>query len=61
MALGYIPIYNHAYESNCDYMMDYDDDNIFIKTVREIRAGEELTINYNGEWNDPAKIWFDVS
>ncbi len=60
MALGYVPIYNHSYTANCDYMMDYDDDNIFIKTVREVEPGEELTINYNGEWNDPAKIWFDV-
>lgn len=60
MALGYIPMYNHSYSSNCDYMMDYDDDNIFIKTVSFIKAGEELTINYNGEWNDTAKIWFEV-
>ena len=60
MALGYVPVYNHAYQSNCDYVMDFDHQKISIKTVRDIQAGEELTINYNGEWNDPKPLWFDV-
>ena len=58
MALGYVPMYNHSYTSNCDYMMDYDEDVIFIKTVTDIEKGGELTINYNGEWNDTTEIWF---
>ncbi|MDB5203353.1 MAG: nuclear protein [Ferruginibacter sp.] len=60
MALGFVPIYNHSYKSNCEYIMDYDDNSIIIQTVIDIPAGEELTINYNGEWNDENKIWFDV-
>ena len=60
MALGYIPVYNHSYSSNCEYFMDFEDNTIFVKTVRRIEAGEELTINYNGDWNDKAKVWFDV-
>jgi SET domain-containing protein len=60
MALGLIPIYNHSYKSNCEYFMDFDDDSIMVKTVRVIENGEELTINYNGDWNDGKKIWFDV-
>lgn len=60
MALGYIPLYNHAYQSNCEYFMDYKKATISIKTVRPIKAGEELTINYNGDWNDNKKVWFDV-
>lgn len=60
MALGYVPIYNHAYESNCDYDMDFEHQRMSIKTVRDIQAGEELTINYNGEWNDLKPVWFDV-
>src|SRR6195952_2818308 len=59
MALGFIPIYNHSYKSNCEYFMDFEDDTIFIKTVRSIKKGEELTINYNGNWNDSKKVWFD--
>jgi SET domain-containing protein len=60
MALGLIPIYNHSYKSNCEYFMDYEDSSIMVKTVRVIDNGEELTINYNGDWNDGKKVWFDV-
>ena len=60
MALGLIPIYNHSYKSNCEYFMDFEDDSIMVKTVRVIENGEELTINYNGDWNDGKKLWFDV-
>lgn len=60
MALGLIPIYNHSYKSNCEYFMDFEDNTIMVKTVRVIENGEELTINYNGDWNDGKKIWFDV-
>jgi len=60
MALGFVPLYNHNYESNCEYFMDYDDEIIQIKTMRPIEKGEELTINYNGNWNDNKKVWFEA-
>lgn len=60
MALGYVPMYNHSYESNCEYEMDYEQRQIRIKTVRRVEAGEELFINYNGDWNDPRSVWFAV-
>jgi SET domain-containing protein len=60
MALGFVPLYNHNYESNCEYFMDYDDEIIQIKTMRTIEKGEELTINYNGNWNDNKKVWFEA-
>ena len=60
MALGYIPMYNHSYTSNCEYFMDYENDTMFVKTVRPIKAGEELTINYNGDWNNGESVWFDA-
>lgn len=61
MALGYIPLYNHSFNSNCEYEMDYDYNLIKVTTVRDIVAGEELFINYNGNWNDPTPLWFPVS
>lgn len=60
MALGLIPIYNHSYKSNCEYFMDYEADTIMVKTVRAIAKGEELLINYNGDWNDETVVWFDA-
>lgn len=60
MALGYVPLYNHSYGSNCEYEMDFDNELISVKTVRHIREGEELYINYNGDWNNGKKVWFDA-
>jgi SET domain-containing protein len=60
MALGYLPMYNHSYESNCEYFMDFEEETIQVKTVRMIGKGEELTINYNGDWDNSKKVWFDV-
>lgn len=59
MALGWVPIYNHSYTSNCEYFMDFAENTIMVKTVRAIGQGEELTINYNGDWNDISPVWFD--
>lgn len=60
MALGYISVYNHSYRSNCEYEMDFGNACISIKTVRFVKAGEELFINYNGNWNDSKPLWFDA-
>jgi len=60
MALGYVPLYNHSYKSNCEYEMDFDERIIRVKTVRFIKKGEELFINYNGDWNDSRQVWFEA-
>lgn len=60
MALGYVPVYNHSYQSNCEYEMDFTNESISIKAVHFIKAGEELFINYNGNWNDNKPVWFDA-
>lgn len=60
MALGYIPMYNHSYKSNCEYFMDFEEAVIQVKTIRTIESEEELTINYNGDWNNNKRVWFDV-
>lgn len=60
MALGLVPMYNHSYESNCEYFMDYEEKIIQVKTMRKINKGEELTINYNGTWNNDKKVWFEA-
>jgi SET domain-containing protein len=61
MALGYVPLYNHSYRSNCEYEMNFKKQTITIKTVKAIKAGEELTINYNGDWNNSKPVWFPLS
>jgi hypothetical protein len=39
--------------------MEYATETISIKAMRDIKAGEELFINYNGDWNDPRPVWFE--
>ena len=59
VALGYVSIYNHDYQSNAEYQMDFDMRTIRITTVRSIKKDTEVFINYNGTWNDPKLVWFD--
>ena len=60
VALGYVSLYNHLYESNCEYVMNFRKAMITVRTVRAIAVGEELFINYNGDWNNGKPVWFDV-
>jgi SET domain-containing protein len=61
VALGFVSIYNHSYKANCQYGMYYKKQSISIIAVRDIAAGEELFINYNGTWDDEKKVWFDAT
>lgn len=59
MALGYVPMYNHASPSNCEYEMEWDQALIRVRAVRDIEKGEELFINYQGDWDSREPVWFE--
>jgi SET domain-containing protein len=60
MALGWIPIFNHAAPANCEYFMDFEEEIMFVKTVRRIAVGEELFVNYMGDYDNPSSPWFPL-
>ena len=60
LALGYGSLYNHSYEPNARYEALGGRTKIFV-ALREIAAGEEITINYNGEPSDRSPVWFKVN
>lgn len=60
VAWGYVSMYNHSYDSNCEYEMDFEQRVITIRTIKKIKAGEELTVNYNGDFDPDNPVWFDV-
>lgn len=60
IALGYVSLYNHAPKANCAYSMVYSKRIMYITTVKKIKAGEELTINYHGVPNNKKPVWFDA-
>ena len=59
LALGYGSLYNHSYKPNARYEDDGQRTKAYI-AIRKIAAGEEITINYNGDPNSKAALWFDV-
>jgi uncharacterized protein len=60
MAQGYVSIYNHSYSANAEYEMNFDTNSISIKVIRDVKKGEEITINYNGDWDNQDPVWFDA-
>jgi SET domain-containing protein len=61
IALGYGSLYNHSYRPNAKYVKDWDTQVIRFVALRDIQAGEEITVNYNGSPADQSPIWFEVS
>lgn len=60
IALGYGSLYNHAYEPNADYGMDFENNTIDIYALRDIAPGEEIFVNYNGSPENRSKVWFEL-
>jgi SET domain-containing protein len=61
MVLGYGSLINHSYTSNATWKQDYENIRMVYSAVKNIKAGEEITVNYNGDPNDAKPIeWFEV-
>lgn len=58
MALGYVSMYNHSFEPNCEYEMDYGARTMTIRTIKPVKKGEELFFSYNGTPDDKSPLWF---
>jgi SET domain-containing protein len=58
VALGYGSLYNHSYTPNARYV--YGDNVLVYRALRDIAAGEEITVNYNGTPHDRGSVGFDV-
>lgn len=60
IALGYAGLFNHSFTPNARYRRRTADLLIEVTAVREIAAGEEITMNYNGEPDDRTPVWFET-
>lgn len=49
LMLGYGSLYNHSEDPNAEYVHERDDAYAFV-ALRDIAAGEEITISYSDEW-----------
>ncbi len=57
--LGYGSLYNHSYEPNAEYGMDFENNTIDFYCVKDIPAGSEIFVNYNGDIDNNTKVWFE--
>ena len=55
IGLGYLGLYNHDRPSNVRLERHYDENEMSVYALRDIAAGEELTIDYD------VPLWFEPS
>ena len=60
IALGYGSLYNHSYRPNARFDLADEEGEIVFTALREIAAGEEITVNYNGDPDDMSRLWFET-
>jgi len=58
VSLGYGSLYNHSYEPNAKYV--HGQSTLTYRALRDIAAGEEITINYNFVPTDQTPVGFAV-
>lgn len=57
--LGYGMLFNHSYQPNATYDINFDNHTFDYYAHKDIKAGEEIFINYNGEVDNNDPLWFN--
>ncbi|WP_328515381.1 SET domain-containing protein [Halobacillus yeomjeoni] len=60
IALGYGSLFNHSYDPNAWFKNNLKAKTVDFYAYKDIQAGEEITVNYNGPPEDRTPVWFDV-
>ncbi|WP_429877149.1 SET domain-containing protein [Fictibacillus sp. NRS-1165] len=58
IALGYGSLFNHSYTPNARYKLKKKELIIDFYAYKDIREGEEILVNYNGDPEDDRELWF---
>jgi hypothetical protein len=62
LVLGYGSIYNHSFSPNADWKQNFKTQSMVFRAIKNIKKGEEITVNYNSEPDDNTPIdWFEVN
>jgi hypothetical protein len=59
IACGYGSLYNHSIEPNAVYHKNLETNELIFVAIRQIAAGDEITVNYNGDPQDKTPIIFE--
>lgn len=57
-ALGCGALYNHECPANARFVREATTRTLVFVAVRAIRCGDEITINYGGDPDEPSPVWF---
>ncbi|MFQ3543137.1 SET domain-containing protein [Halobacillus rhizosphaerae] len=57
--LGYGMMFNHSYQPNANYKINFQNDTFEFYAYKDIKAGEEILINYHGEVENDDPLWFN--
>ncbi|MEH7124969.1 SET domain-containing protein [Bacillus sp. JJ1532] len=57
--LGYGMLFNHSYEPNAIYEINFENHTFDFYAFTDIKAGDEILINYNGDVDDKDPLWFN--
>jgi SET domain-containing protein len=60
IALGNGSLYNHSYSPNAKYIKDFKERAVVFMAHTDIKIGDEIRVNYNGDSLDLRPLWFDV-
>ncbi|AGK54804.1 MAG: hypothetical protein K0S25_2064 [Bacillus sp. (in: firmicutes)] len=60
MLLGYGMLFNHSYTPNATYEINFSNHTFDFFAYTDIKAGEEILINYNGEEDNDDPLWFNM-
>ncbi|WP_047152967.1 SET domain-containing protein [Aneurinibacillus tyrosinisolvens] len=59
VVLGYGMLFNHSYKPNATYDINFKNHTFDFYAYTDIKAGEEILINYNGDVDDKDPLWFN--
>ncbi|WP_085991257.1 SET domain-containing protein [Oceanobacillus senegalensis] len=57
--LGYGMLFNHSYEPNAIYEINFGNHTFNFYAYTDIKAGDEILINYNGDVDNKDPLWFN--
>ena len=60
IALGFGSLYNHSYTPNARYIKNLEGSTIQFVAIKKIEIHQEILVNYNGDPNDPTRLWFEA-
>ncbi|WNB91505.1 SET domain-containing protein [Bacillus sp. NEB1478] len=61
IALGFGSLFNHSYKPNARFENNFKKQTVDFYAHKNIKAGDEIFVNYNGDPDDQDSLWFEVT